>query len=239
MESLDHLSKLQPWPDAMTPAELKRKKTRDDAFDSALRQVSAASRWRFGCGSMFTDQHGWYLANLPKLAYRQGVVMCLCYKPMAMDPLFWEIAGLSVDSEKSLPFRNQVPYAICAAQHHALIGADTESVHELAELTLSWTNDWFRLNESRLDVEDMLQRLGNLEQASTDERVFAIFLAIFRRDLDTAADLTRLCESAPVDSENCDDRLSLVRRDGTQLSIYDKTRNWLASEQRRKLCLVN
>jgi len=145
------------WPEAMDTEELRAREAREMAFTQSLVRILADTKWHFSHGSMFRKAREWYVANLPQLAYEKGVLLRLCYKPMAIDPLFWDAMGMTVDTENSLPLRNQVPYVVSAPRHYAYIGADTTSEDELAKLALGWTDDWLRLNENKLDVKDALK----------------------------------------------------------------------------------
>jgi len=226
------------WPASLTPEDRHRKHVREQAYNESLRRILSPTRWRFSHGSMFRTEHDWYLANLPTLAYGEGVVMCLSYKPMAIDPLFWDVMGLSVDAYESLPFRNQVPYAIRAPSVQAFIGTDISSEEELARLTLHWTEDWFLSNRQKLDEGAILQSLGELGSGPSDERTFALYLSILLGDLETATDLTRVDMPDAAGGESGVGSLPFIQRGGETLSIYDKTRGWLATQNKKHLRLV-
>lgn len=226
------------WPTSMTHEEQLLRETRASAFEQALSQLLVGTTWSYQHGSMFKDHQGWYLANLPELAYRKGVIMCLCYKPMAIDPLFWEIAGLNVDPVASMPFRNRTHFAVPALQCIAYIGKDVTSEEQLATLALEWTDDWFERNESRLHTSDLLERLNHRSPLSADDRTLAVYLSILEGDLRTATTLTRV---AGLDGESSElgTGLSWIKKDGSRHSILAKTREWLALKQQKQLRLVD
>ncbi len=236
MEFDDFPPKLPLWPDTMTAAARQQTDVRNEAFNQAMDQVSANTPWRFSHGSLFNVDNGWYMANLPELAYQKGVLMRLSYKPAALDPLYWDIAGLTVDANASLPFRNQVPFATKGPCHYAYIGQDISSVQTLAKLTLDWTDKWFGLNQARLDINDMFHRLGNLSFAPKDDRTLAICLSILQGDLTTAADLAKAGEANLYADESVG--VFFGGNEAARPSIFEKTRHWLVNEQRKRLRLV-
>ena len=206
-------------------------------YSEALEQLLLGTAWCFDHGSMYKEQDGWYLANLPKLGEPTGVVLCLSYKPEAIDALFWEITGLSVDLEASLPFRNQVPFAIQAPEHFAHIGTHLTTEEELASLTIEWTDDWFGQNQSRLDVDDMLEQLGERRCYDEDRATLAICLFILKGDLESASEIAR-GGAARCHGASAKRLFSGPWQDGPVQDFFDKARDWLATEQRKRLKLV-
>lgn len=143
------------WPDSMTPEELKQRQAREHAFSESLMAVLSPTRWRFGHGSMFRDESGWYVANLPKL-----------------------------------------------------------------------------------DVDAVLDSLGKLGSGPSDERTLALYLSILRGDFETAIDLTRVDLPDGSSGDDQAENLPFIQRGRETLSIYDKTRDWLANQKRKNLRLI-
>ena len=229
---------ISPWPVKMGQSERNEKEARDKAFGYALKLRLEGTSWCFAHETMFEDHDDWYMGNQPCLAHERGVIMCMSYKPMAIDPLFWEITGLSVDRERSLPFRNRGTYMVSAPRYFDFIGQNISEVNELADLTLEWTENWKKIHVQRLEISDMLDRLGELNRLSGPNRTLAICLLILKGDFQAAG---RLCGDEDSDKnafQKDDGGITAVNKGGDSYTFYDKARAWIATERRKNLRLV-
>jgi hypothetical protein len=128
----------------------------------ACRAVTKGTEWRSNQGALFAERGGWFLAahEMTDVASEQTKVR-LVVKPMAIDPIFWDIVGHPELREQPLSFR------YFGAMKCALLILEEPHVSEdggpiaiaarmldlgeqkLTEIATSWTAD------------DFLSRIGN------------------------------------------------------------------------------
>jgi hypothetical protein len=78
---------------------------RRDLF-KACRTVTKGTKWRSSQGVLFAERGGWFLAahEMTKVHVAQTFVR-LCVKPMAIDPIFWDLVGEPQLRDQALSFR--------------------------------------------------------------------------------------------------------------------------------------
>ena len=89
------MSDLPVWPAKLTREQQKAAKQRGKDFDAALKVRSRAAGWRFARGEVFRQTGDWFISILPSLLWERGALVRMTVKPMTLDPLFWQIVGLS------------------------------------------------------------------------------------------------------------------------------------------------
>lgn len=93
------------WPAKLTREEQKAVKQRSNDFDAALKRDARAAGWRYARGTIFRQSADWFISILPSLLWKRGAVVRIMVKPMAIDPLFWDIVGLTNNNTPPLSFR--------------------------------------------------------------------------------------------------------------------------------------
>ncbi len=226
------------WRSAMGETERRERNAHRHAFYEAMRQRVAGKNWEFLHGVIFFKYRGWLIANAPQLSNETGAMMCLTFKPLSIEPLFWEIMGLPVQGEASLSSRLPSDWTVNPQPLADYIGHGLVGVNELADLTFEWTQCWSDDHTEMLDIGDMLTRLGNLEQLTQSNRILAVCLSILDGDFSTAR---HLCLSGAIHQHvtaEDDGGVIAVKADGTRLTFFDKALSWLATERRRSLRIV-
>src|SRR6185437_12455637 len=88
--------------------EAKQRRALDKALGLALRKQAKGTGWRVSQGVLFRALDGWFL-SAPTAVWigrrkTQAEVFC---KPMALDPIFWEIVETESNANMPLSFRHQ------------------------------------------------------------------------------------------------------------------------------------
>jgi len=121
-----------------------------------LRGRAKAIGWKVSQGWLFREHNGWFVeARLSVLTSRPKSTVELHFKPMSIDPVFWEIMGLESNNSQPLSFR--------------IFGAFTVGTHEQARIELDDTSlDAARLAELMLDESH--RQFQSLASAQSVER---------------------------------------------------------------------
>lgn len=76
------------------------------ALDKALRAPIKGTGWKSANGSIFREEAGWFIAASPSVHIFEHVTKAVVsVKPMAIDPIFWDLVGLPENREQPLSFR--------------------------------------------------------------------------------------------------------------------------------------
>lgn len=76
------------------------------ALEKAVRAASKGSGWRTLEGCLFREQAGWFVSVCPSVfIYEESTKAIVSAKPMAIDPIFWDIVCLPENAEAPLSFR--------------------------------------------------------------------------------------------------------------------------------------
>src|SRR3954452_11359725 len=94
-----------PWATKLTREQQRALKQRDKDFQVALKAAARRRGWRYAGGEIFRQDGEWFASVMPFPPAWQVVVAQFILKPMALDPLFWDIVGLSENSRLPLSFR--------------------------------------------------------------------------------------------------------------------------------------
>lgn len=215
----------------MNERQLLEKHKRDKGFEHALKLIADVQGWSFDFGTLSNNQEGWYVANTAILAYERGAMMNMIYKPMAVDRIFWEIAGLPVKNADSLSVRNRRVWTVMPSSYSESLGHNVSCVDELASLTFEWTREWRDRHLKDLSISSMLDQLGDLTQSSGTYRALAVCLLVLQNDFDAAH---ALCLKHSY-SQDDDGGLSFKGADESHLTFYDRAREWMI-KARSNLC---
>jgi hypothetical protein len=86
--------------------ETKQRRALAKAFSLAVKQQAKGTAWRFSQGVLFRDFEGWFI-SAPAAVWigRRKTQIELKCKPMALDPVFWEIVEAESNTSMPLSFR--------------------------------------------------------------------------------------------------------------------------------------
>lgn len=76
------------------------------ALVKAVREAAKGTGWRCNGGMLFRELNGWFFHAYPGvIIYRRETTASLRVKPMAIDPIFWDLVNMPENQEQSLSFR--------------------------------------------------------------------------------------------------------------------------------------
>jgi hypothetical protein len=102
--------------------KLRRVLVKDEALQ--MKSAAAASGWKHAAGFVFQEHSGWFIELTSGTHPDQATTTARLYvKPMALDPVFWDMVGLPENARQPLSFRAR--------------GAWTCSSPDVAELVFS------------------------------------------------------------------------------------------------------
>ncbi len=207
------------YPRPMPREQARLIKERNHAFKAALKLQAKGSGWRHADGSIFKQEGEWFLSVLPTMSFLSGATVRWQCKPMAIDPLFWEIFHLEDNKKLPLSFRDRGAWTVRPLWPCRYIATDETERNRIAKAVLEWSNE--RRNElSEFSIEKMLDLLGPLDQLKT-RKTEAICLLILLDRLDDAEKLCR--DSNPKDTGG----FTASRTDGGD-RFYDYALEWIA-----------
>ncbi len=90
----------------ITRAEATARRAYRRALVEAVRQASKGTGWRSIEGALFREESGWFIDVVPTVIISEHVTKATVYfKPMAIDPILWDILGVPENRSKPLSFR--------------------------------------------------------------------------------------------------------------------------------------
>ncbi|WP_324133649.1 hypothetical protein [Bosea sp. (in: a-proteobacteria)] len=89
-----------------TRAEYSARTAYDRSLTKSLRTQSKGTGWKTISGWLYQQRGDWFISILPSV-YRNArrTVVSITVKPMAIDPIFWDIVGLPENRSMPLSFR--------------------------------------------------------------------------------------------------------------------------------------
>jgi hypothetical protein len=86
--------------------ETRQRRALNKAFLQAIKNRAKGSAWRVSKGVVFRDFDGWFIAA-PSAVWlgKRRTQIELKFKPMTLDPIFWEIVEAETNVEMPLSFR--------------------------------------------------------------------------------------------------------------------------------------
>ncbi|MBT2187083.1 hypothetical protein [Sphingobium nicotianae] len=232
------MSELPAWPAKLTREQKKAVKQRSKNFDAALKGASRAAGWRFARGGVFRQTGDWFISILPSLLWERGALVRMMVKPMALDPLFWNIVGLSENEALPLSFRATGAWVLRPPSTEGHVGPNTMQVQPLATEVLDWGNRRAAEALQSISTTSMLSALPDEEHLRGQYRALAICVRIMMDDLDGAARLCRIADPAihPLIQEA--GGFTTHNSDGSVSSFLDQARDWIARNRREELRLA-
>ena len=220
---------LRSWPNKVTREDARAAKAREREFFAALKAEGKRAGWRFARADIFRQEGRWFISNMPTLAWQRGVWNRLTVKPMALDPLFWEIVDLPDNNSRPLSFRATGAWVLRPEWIREAIATEEDSPLQLADRVLEWSNQQLGLL-SGWSTARMLAELGPGERLHHQQRSLAICLHLLNGDLDKAEDL---CRAAGDQSELLADGggFTTNNSDGTRSTFNKQALRWIASRR--------
>ncbi len=76
------------------------------SLEKSVRVQAKSTGWKSASGSIFREQAGWFIeASSSVYIYEHLTKAVISVKPMAIDPIFWDLVGLPENREQPLSFR--------------------------------------------------------------------------------------------------------------------------------------
>lgn len=232
------MSDLPAWPVKLTREQQRAVKQRAKDFDASLKRGARAAGWRFARGDIFRQSEGWFISILPSLLWERGAVVRITVKPMALDPLFWNIVGLSENEALPLSFRATGAWVLRPPSMDDHVGLNTVEVETLAAEVFTWSNQRSHEILKNLSIESMLAALPSEEHLRGQHLALAICLYILAEDLDGAVRLSQIVDphAHPLVRES--GGFTTHNPDGSISTFLDQARNWIAHKRRGDLKVV-
>lgn len=154
------------------PGRLEQKGRRllEKALAKALRSRAKGTGWKVCQGCLFLEDDGWFVEARPAVyinAYRSTV--SLYAKPMAADPLFWEIVDLVENNSLPLSFRAFGAWTLRMPQ---IVELDLDETGKdesgLADAVIGAASVELKRWKSRRSIAGLLEKLQELHDR--DER---------------------------------------------------------------------
>lgn len=202
--------------------ETKQRRDLAKAFHLAVKGRAKGTPWRFAQGVLFRDLGGWFVSAPVGvwLGRRKTTIEIFC-KPMALDPVFWEIVEAESNSALPLSFRHSGAWTCCTP---AIFDRELdESVGDpdaIARDAMAWLNE--HCDQLKFwSVEHFLQRLQQHPRSSSflATVVTTMFLV---GDYGTAE---TLCNDAIGRGDACG--FSISRNSGPSQSFPELALAWL------------
>lgn len=204
------------YPLSKTREQAREIKARNKAFNDALKEAVKGTAWRFARGTIFKQDGDWFVSNFPSLGYGRGVDMRWTRKPIAIDPLYWEILGLEDNHKQPLSFRSDGVWTIRPIWTEEFIAAEETSPETLANAVIEWSDKQWE-NEASTTLKTMLADLGPVTPGNKTE---AVCLLVLMGKLDEAEQLCR--------GNDPNDKPALVLvRPGAKKSFYEAALDWI------------
>jgi hypothetical protein len=128
------------------------------ALWKAVRSASKGSEWRSIEGCLFREQDGWFVSVCPSVyIYEKSTKASVSVKPMSIDPIFWEIVGLSENNDAPLSFRLNGAWACRPPAFDEVSIEEHELVEVAAARFLEAANERLAHVIGHLSAEDFLQ----------------------------------------------------------------------------------
>ncbi len=135
------------------------------ALEKSVRTQAKGAGWRSVSGSVFREQAGWFIEVSPSVYIFEHVTKAVVsVKPMAIDPIFWDIVGLPENRDQPLSFRANGAWT-CRPPYFAELDLEENSGpavvarrlidvanDQLATVSRSYTLDAFLLSCRTADV---------------------------------------------------------------------------------------
>ena len=177
----------------ITSAQESARHTYRRALEKAVRAASKGSGWRTIEGCLFREQAGWFVSACPSvLIYEESTKATVSAKPMAIDPIFWDIVGLPENADAALSFRLNGAWTCQPPPFNEVSIEENSDTNVVAAGLLDRANERLAAVE-RWSVEDFLQ-LCRTSGATEDSYLPCVVTALLALRRDNEA--LEACKSA-------------------------------------------
>jgi hypothetical protein len=128
-----------------------------------LRQLSKGTGWRFTKYILFREYRGWFISTISAVWLSEPRTTADFHiKPMALDPLFWEIVGLQSNNKEPLSFRGLAAWK-CSTPPLAEsdVPEGSGQPQEIARRILYWSAEQLNAISHQLTNESFLHFIQN------------------------------------------------------------------------------
>jgi len=109
-----------------TRAEVSARHAYSRALDKSLRATAKGTGWKAAYGAMFCEKAGWFVDVTPSVhIYEDTTKALIRVKPMAIDPIFWDLVGLPENRDLPLSFRSNGAWT-CSVPYYAELDVDED-----------------------------------------------------------------------------------------------------------------
>jgi hypothetical protein len=155
-------------------------------LEKAVRAVSKASGWRAIEGCLFREQAGWFVSVCPSVfIYEESTKATDSAKPMAIDPIFWDIVGLPENADAPLSFRLNGAWTCQPPPFDEVAIEENADANVVAARLLDTANERLAAVE-RWSVEEFVQRCRT-SGATEDSYLPCVVTALLAHSRDNEA----------------------------------------------------
>jgi len=125
---------------ALSKLEQKARRIKNKELSANLRRLRVGTSWRLNSDFLFQERADWFISVVfATWLSEERTTATLYIKPMALDPLFWEIAGIEENKSMPLSFRRNGAWT-CSTPAFGKVELDDElEPHLLAGSLLEWS----------------------------------------------------------------------------------------------------
>lgn len=219
---------IQPeWPAKLTREQQKSVKQRRKDYCAALKAGARKAGWHFAQEQLFRQTDDWFISVMSSLLWERGARVRIMAKPMALDPLFWDIVGLSENENLPLSFRMNGAWVLRPAWEEHHVALETTDVTTLAAEVTDWSSRRANAILQTITLDSMLAALPAGPALFGQNLALAVCLNIMNGNHEAAM---RLCGEESQRSDG--GGFVTSNRDGTVSTFTDQATAWLAREQR-------
>lgn len=139
------------------------------SLEKAVRAISKGSDWRSVEGCLFREKAGWFVSVSPSVhIFERKTYAIASVRPMAIDPIFWNVVGLPENQKMPLSFRCNgawvchPPYfSETAIQESEYVEIVATRLLEVADQSLKTILDGWSLEDFMLFCEERVAEGGN------------------------------------------------------------------------------
>ncbi|MBY8829795.1 hypothetical protein [Hephaestia mangrovi] len=213
-------------------------KQRGKDFDAALKAKARHTGWRFARGEIFRQKGDWFINVMPSLLWERGAIVRMMVKPMALDPLFWDVVGLSGNEALPLSFRASGAWVLRPPSIDEPIALVASEVELLAAEILDWSNRRAQTVLQNTSLRSMLAELPDEQELRGQHRALAICLNIMMNDLDAANILCEVNDPTPHPLMRDAGGFTTHNSDGSISTFLEQARDWIARKRLNELRAV-
>lgn len=224
------MSDIPVWPAKLTRDQKKAANQRSKAYYAALKGGARNAGWRFVQQQLFRQTDGWFINVLSSPLWERGARVRIVVKPMALDPLFWDIVGLGANEKLPLSFRAIGAWVLRPAWTEEMVALNTMDGQQLAADVADWSDRRANAILQTTSLESMLCELPDGPAMFGQRLALAICLHILNGNLDEAM---RLCRTKGPDSPTHPEEGGFVTglEGNTKISFVDQAIAWIERKQ--------